>query len=91
MIAHPVLVDAALVVALVLLLNIARLRGRAVVHRGVLIGAIHAVWITVANPALGNACGSTPLLVLSALELPLRITFAGVCKKNGAQSQSSIR
>lgn len=78
MVTHPVLVDAALVLALVLLLRIAWLRRGAVVHGCVLVRPVHTVGVSVAHPALGDAGSPPPLLVLGALELSLSVTLPGV-------------
>jgi len=75
-VAEPALVDAPAVLALELVVATAWLRTGTVVESGVLIGAVNAVWIAVANPLFGNALGAVPVLVLSASVLCLWVALA---------------
>jgi hypothetical protein len=77
-VAQPALVDATAVAALELVVAAARFRTGAVVQRGVLVGAVHAVRVAVAHPLLGNALRAVPVLVLGARVLHLGVALAVV-------------
>lgn len=77
-VAQPALVDAAAILALELVVTAAWLRTGAVVQRGVLVGAVHAVRVAVAHPLLGDALRAVPVLVLGARVLHLGVALAVV-------------
>jgi hypothetical protein len=77
-VAQPALVDATAVAALELVVTAARLRTRAVMQRGVLVGAVHTIWVAVAHPLLRDALRAVPILVLGASVLHLGVALAVV-------------
>jgi len=52
------------------------LLGGTVVQGGVLVGSIHTVWVSIADPFLGYALGTLPGFVLHASELRFLIALA---------------